>query len=124
MKHTVLIDDVQVNSYANLVLLNKVYSKMEQTRWRKARQEFLQEELKNKGSLRCFYCQKDNLKIEESKRQNKATVDHVVPKSNGGDKFSHTNFVVCCDSCNRRKGSMTSEEFLNSKYLKTKKNID
>jgi 5-methylcytosine-specific restriction endonuclease McrA len=121
MKHNVLIDDVPANSYANLVLLNRVYSKMEQTRWRKVRQEFLEEEIKIKGSLCCFYCQKDNLKITTTKKQDKATVDHVIAKSAGGDKFSHSNFVVCCDSCNRRKGSMTSEEFINSKYLKQKK---
>uniref|UniRef100_A0A6S9XGW0 HNH nuclease domain-containing protein n=1 Tax=Chrysotila carterae TaxID=13221 RepID=A0A6S9XGW0_CHRCT len=33
-----------------------------------------------------------------------ATVDHVVPRSKGGEK-SWLNLVACCASCNMRKGS-------------------
>lgn len=115
------MDDVHVSSYANLVLLNKLYSTMENSRWAKERQEFLRSELDNKGSLRCYYCSKDGLKLRSKKRHEQATVDHVIAKSLGGDQFSHTNFVVCCDSCNRRKGTMSPQEFVNSKYLRDKK---
>jgi 5-methylcytosine-specific restriction endonuclease McrA len=122
MKHIVhKTDDVHISSYANLVLLNRLYSQIESSRWRKERNEFLHNELENKGSLTCYYCNKKNLKLRSSKRQQKATVDHLIPKSMGGDAFSHTNFVVCCDSCNRRKGSMDHKDFLESDYLKKKK---
>ena len=37
------------------------------------------------------------------------TIDHVLPKSRGGDN-SWTNLVTCCSSCNRKKGDKTPEE--------------
>lgn len=118
------MDDVHVSSYANLVLLNKLYSTIENSRWAKERMDFLLNELTSKGSLCCFYCNKDGLRLSSDKKHEQATVDHIIAKSLGGDQFSHTNFVVCCDSCNRAKGTMSREEFINSKYLKNKKTVD
>ncbi len=120
MKHSIHMDDVHVSSYANLVLLNKTYASMESKRWNRARRAFLNEQRK-KGSLKCFYCYKSELKINTSGRANQATVDHYIPKSGGGDKFSASNFVVCCHSCNQRKGNMTPQEFLDSDYIKKKR---
>jgi len=37
------------------------------------------------------------------------TMDHIVPKSRGGDK-TWTNIVACCKRCNNRKGDRTPEE--------------
>ena len=37
------------------------------------------------------------------------TMDHVIPKSRGGDK-SWTNIVACCKRCNNKKGNRTPEE--------------
>jgi hypothetical protein len=119
MKHIIHSDGVHIQSYAHLVLLNKVYASMESKRWNVARRAFLTEERK-KGTLKCFYCGKDNLKINSVNRRDQATVDHYIPKSGGGDPFSPSNFVVCCHSCNQKKSSMTPQEFLNSKYIKKK----
>ncbi len=47
----------------------------------------------------CVYC--------GSKRS--LTIDHVVPKSKGGNN-SWTNLVTCCSPCNRKKGDKTPEE--------------
>ena len=113
------MDDVHVSSYANLVLLNKTYASMESKRWNRARRAFLLEQRK-KGNLHCFYCKKTDLKLHTSSRAHQATVDHYIPKSGGGDKFSSSNFVVCCHSCNQRKANMTPDEFLNSDYIKKK----
>jgi 5-methylcytosine-specific restriction endonuclease McrA len=121
MKHIIHMDGVHVSSYANLVLLNKLYSTMENSRWAKERMEFLCNELNIKGSLRCYYCDTDGLKLKSDRKHEQATVDHVIAKSLGGGQFSRNNFVVCCDSCNRRKGTISSEEFINSKYLRDKK---
>jgi 5-methylcytosine-specific restriction endonuclease McrA len=47
----------------------------------------------------CVYCgSKKNL-----------TIDHVIPKSRGGEN-SWSNLVTCCSPCNRRKGNKTPEE--------------
>ena len=37
------------------------------------------------------------------------TVDHVVPRSRGGD-HDWTNLVTACTRCNQKKGSLTPEE--------------
>lgn len=46
----------------------------------------------------CLYC--------GSKKD--LTVDHVIPKSQGG-KTSWTNLATACRSCNSRKGNQTAE---------------
>ncbi|ADU96117.1 HNH endonuclease [Thermovibrio ammonificans] len=38
-----------------------------------------------------------------------ATIDHVLPKSRGGE-WSWENLVTCCCECNQRKGDRTPEE--------------
>ena len=47
---------------------------------------------------RCGYC-----------GRSAATVDHVVPRSRGGDS-SWENLVACCGPCNVRKGDKTLEQ--------------
>lgn len=121
MKHIVHMDDVHVSSYANLVLLNKLYAQIESSQWAIERKRFLRKQLREHKMLKCFYCNKGNLKLYTTKKANQATVDHYIPKSGGGDAFSSSNFVVCCHSCNRRKGSKTPEEFMNSDYIKNKR---
>lgn len=52
-----------------------------------------------RDSHSCVYCgSKDAL-----------TIDHVVPRSNGG-RDAWENLVTACQKCNSRKGSMTPEE--------------
>jgi len=48
----------------------------------------------------CQYCGKSGGNL---------TIDHIVPRSRGGED-SWENMVVCCSRCNNRKGSKTLEE--------------
>ncbi|MBN3032659.1 MAG: HNH endonuclease [Candidatus Saganbacteria bacterium] len=48
----------------------------------------------------CQYCGRTNTEL---------TLDHVVPKSRGGEE-SWSNLVVCCPRCNSKKGDRTLEE--------------
>jgi 5-methylcytosine-specific restriction endonuclease McrA len=50
----------------------------------------------------CQYC---GLKFKFSE----LTMDHVVPRSKGGDS-SWKNIVIACKKCNSRKGNRTPEE--------------
>jgi 5-methylcytosine-specific restriction endonuclease McrA len=123
MKHQVILaGEVHVQSYANLVLLQKVYSNLEQRQWVKRRKEFLKEELAKHGKLVCHYCGKDDLKLKSTKRAEQATVDHIVPISAGGEPLDKKNFAVCCGTCNRRKASTPADDFKKSKYIKKKRN--
>jgi 5-methylcytosine-specific restriction endonuclease McrA len=48
----------------------------------------------------CQYCGKSHSTL---------TIDHVIPKSRGGED-SWDNMVVCCARCNNRKGDRLPEE--------------
>lgn len=123
MKHDVHVKEVRANSHAGLVLLNRVYTLLEQRQWTKARDSFLKEELEKHGKLICHYCHRDDLILENGKGGKQATVDHKKPISAGGKEFDKENFAVCCMSCNSKKGSTDLETFVNGRYLKTKKKL-
>jgi 5-methylcytosine-specific restriction endonuclease McrA len=48
----------------------------------------------------CQYC---------GKRGGNLTIDHIIPKSRGGED-TWENMVVCCARCNHKKGNRTLEE--------------
>lgn len=50
----------------------------------------------------CQYCNKKVL-------NNVATIDHVIPKSQGG-QTNWKNCVTCCQTCNRLKGDKTPQQ--------------
>lgn len=122
MKHRVIKpDEVHVCSHANLVLLNLLYSSLERRDWINARKSFLNEEFAKHGKLVCFYCGRHDLKLKSNRRCQQATVDHLIPKSLGGHASDERNFVVCCNSCNKQKGSTSAADFLSSKYIEAKR---
>ena len=123
MKHVVYTEDVHIQSYANLILLQRLYTQIESNRWSKVCKQFLEKELDKHKKLTCYYCNNSNLKLKSNKRHEQATVDHIIPKSEGGEEFNSSNFVVCCSNCNKKKSSKTFDEFINSKYIQ-KKRID
>lgn len=55
-----------------------------------------------RDNFECQYCARD-LSTKE------ATLDHVVPRSQGG-KTAWENIVCCCATCNRKKGGRTPAE--------------
>jgi 5-methylcytosine-specific restriction endonuclease McrA len=55
-----------------------------------------------RDQFRCQYC-------GERKNPVELTLDHILPRSRGGDS-SQINVVTACVRCNQRKGSRTPEE--------------
>jgi 5-methylcytosine-specific restriction endonuclease McrA len=55
-----------------------------------------------RDDFRCQYCKKD-LTAKD------ATLDHVVPRTQGG-KTTWENIVCACSACNRKKGGRTPAE--------------
>ena len=55
-----------------------------------------------RDKYRCQYC-------GEKKRASELTLDHILPRSRGGDN-SPVNIVTACVPCNGRKGSRTPAE--------------
>lgn len=80
--------------------------------------------LKRDSILRCHYCRRRKLRIQWTDKpihpNRKATIDHIVPISQGGKIFDVTNLVVACECCNQKKGIKSYEEFINQiKNVKT-----
>jgi 5-methylcytosine-specific restriction endonuclease McrA len=75
-------------------------------KWLMFRLEVLKE-IKSKGTLRCEYCGKENLLIEDASIKDVATLDHVMPTAKGGGKYDRKNLVVACFSCNQKKRDRT-----------------
>ena len=48
------------------------------------------------------------------------TIDHYIPLSKGGSRHSE-NKVLACARCNKKKGDMLPEDFINGSYLKRRK---
>lgn len=44
-----------------------------------------------------------------------ATIDHKVPRSNGGEETDTANFVLCCNRCNANKAATSKHEFLEAR---------
>ena len=55
-----------------------------------------------RDGYRCQYC-------GEEFAAKDLTLDHVMPKSQGGQS-RWENLVACCQSCNRKKGNRTPSE--------------
>jgi 5-methylcytosine-specific restriction endonuclease McrA len=61
--------------------------------------------LLDKWGRKCAYCDKTGVPLQ---------IEHVIPKCNGGtNKIS--NLTLACDSCNKKKGSLSIEAFLKDK---------
>jgi len=110
MKELVLIKNPPRESRAALILLKKDLIKKSvyygYQGWLRFRFETLTNILKDRGILQCNYCNKGPLLIEtDNKDPYVATLDHKNPLSRGGAKFDLTNLVVCCISCNQKKGN-------------------
>ena len=55
-----------------------------------------------RDKFRCQYC-------GDKKRAGELTLDHILPRSRGGDN-SPVNIVTACVACNNRKGDRTPAE--------------
>lgn len=99
-------------------------------KWIQFSRDFLTRHLNKWGNLYCTYCGKGDLRIElttsEKKvrkrdRKNvipsheKATIDHIDPKSKGGAIEDPKNITICCEKCNGKKGSSSVLAFLGYK---------
>lgn len=90
-----------------LLLMQEAYrEKKAWERWLEFRYGLLTKWEHERGSLKCHYCGRDNLKkvTEGVTRHLRATLDHVIPRAKGIDEYEVTNLVVACEPCNAKKG--------------------
>ena len=61
----------------------------------------LRERVYKKTDGKCFYCGR-GLILNGFQRKDRMTIDHLIPRSKGGNGYFH-NLVPCCKRCNRIK---------------------
>jgi 5-methylcytosine-specific restriction endonuclease McrA len=86
---------------------------MSRTRWIKRHpdskltkiiQRVYEDNIKRYGTLTCDYCKKEII-------FGKDNLEHKIPFSRGG-KDEYSNLTISCESCNRKKRSMTAQEYI------------
>jgi len=116
-KHRVLIPAPHPESLGALVRLNHKLSHYDPDKagyktWLEFRERTLKKWLKGQGDLVCDYCGKASLKIDApANSSNLCTLDHVIPRAKGGDRFNLDNLVICCHPCNQKKGVKSYSTF-------------
>ena len=125
--------DVSIKSRSAYILLREKLSELddeflnEKVEWLNFRENFLKKQLKNDKELVCVYCGKRHLEIggktakdlrENNKNPNLATVDHIKPLSEDGEKYNEENCVVSCKKCNNKKDSKPICLFLIELYMR------
>ena len=113
-RHTVRTKNPDIRSHAALVLLTRAYEKKRLQRWLDFRDVLLDAAEARDGCLKCHYCGRADLVREVPdyvrKPKNLATIDHVLPRSKGGQD-DDDNCVIACFTCNQRKGDNTGGEW-------------
>jgi 5-methylcytosine-specific restriction endonuclease McrA len=78
--------------------------------------DYLSDQLAKCGTLTCKYCGKKDLVIEFDSHRPipktiKATIDHIIPISKGGEIYDVNNIAIACARCNARKSDLLPEDF-------------
>jgi hypothetical protein len=122
--------DLPITSNQTILVLNSSYEPINFTSWRRAVVLLLKEKahvlsgrvirLLNYVRLplskimsitpsRAMIYKRDHNTCQYCGSKSKLTIDHVIPRSKGGDN-SWENLVVACSSCNTKKGDRLLEQ--------------
>ena len=108
-KNVVWPTSPSLRSRAAFLLLRKKLMEKQLQEWLDLRDELL-----DRRGLVCEYCGKKDLKKEVALRSELkflATIDHVVPKCEGGTDHED-NLKVACFPCNQRKSNLSIEKYM------------
>lgn len=81
-------------------------------KWLKFREKFLRDYKQIHGSFVCKFCGRPDLR--DAKKQcddYQVTLDHIIPRSKGGEMYETTNLAICCYLCNKLKDAFSVENF-------------
>lgn len=95
-------DEFVIRGVSQLIAAPEVILLVTYDRMPRYQVPFTRKNLCRRDGLRCQYCGRKPT-IEE------LTIDHVVPRAQGGST-GWTNCVLACAACNRRKGGRTPDQ--------------
>jgi 5-methylcytosine-specific restriction endonuclease McrA len=119
LTQVVHIQNMDIPSAANLVLLSKEYFSADKSiysDWRMChiRKKWMKQQMKTPdalGGLTCAICGKQGLKPGVTDVTQLATLDHIVEISHGGVWNDPSNFQVACHGCNAKKSETPKEVY-------------
>ena len=121
--------DLPITPHKTILVLNSSYEPINLTNWKRAIVLLLKQKAQalsnrvirlvnyvklplskiiNTIPSRSLIYKRDNNTCQYCGSRSKLTIDHVIPRSKGGDD-SWTNLVVACSSCNTKKGDKLLE---------------
>jgi hypothetical protein len=121
--------ELPIEPYKTVLVLNSSYEPINFTNWKRAVVLLLKEKaqvlssrvirlldyvklplskIMNITPSRSMIYKRDNHTCQYCGARSKLTIDHVLPRSRGGED-TWENLVVACSSCNTKKGSMLLE---------------
>lgn len=120
----------EIKPYSTVLVLNSSYEPINVTNWKRAIVLLLKEKaqilsrtvirllnyvkipfskMKSSKPSRAMIYKRDKNTCQYCGATTKLTIDHVIPRSKGGDD-SWENLVVACSSCNTKKGNTLLEQ--------------
>jgi 5-methylcytosine-specific restriction endonuclease McrA len=105
----VFVIDPHITSRASYLLLKSHFTEQILAEWESFRNEIFDEFESIHHTLFCCYCKTPNLVREINdpcdKEQLKtlATIEHIIPLSQGGHKYEKSNCTVACFPCNNKR---------------------
>jgi hypothetical protein len=127
--HKKVMHELPIEPYKTILVLNSSYEPINFTNWKRAIVLLLKEKaqvlssrvirlldyvklplskIMNINPSRSMIYKRDNHTCQYCGARSKLTIDHVLPRSRGGED-TWENLVVACSSCNTKKGSMLLE---------------
>ena len=108
--------ELPIEPYKTVLVLNSSYEPINFTNWKRAIVLLLKEKAQVLSSrvirlldyVKLPIYKRDNHTCQYCGARSRLTIDHVIPRSKGGED-SWENLVVACSSCNTKKGNILLE---------------
>ena len=87
--------------------------------FRSANRAYLRTRAAEAQNWKCCYCGTD-MQTSDTSRKKYVSLEHVIPKSEGGADETE-NLVAACQGCNNKRGSLPVDQFMSTRLTNTTK---
>lgn len=86
-----------------------------------AKKVWIRTKLSSEQNHKCCWC--GCTTVEENGKKNSATIEHILPKSQGGT-YDFENLAMACSKCNNERKTMDVDAFLAKITLRVQHNVN